>query len=222
MELQSVWKFFHILLFVYWLGGDLGVFYASRYRNNPSVDVRTRQLIAKICGAVDMAPRTTLVLMLPVGLSLADSVGISVIGTGWLTVIWIACLAWLTLVWLLHLKKDNPAVRRFSNVDLLIRATVIVVLVVAAIASFAGGSPFTENWLALKVLLYAGTISCGIGIRMAARPYGPAFQRLVADGSTPKVEDVMRQSARRARRWVKALWVLLLVAAWIGIDKPTL
>ena len=221
MELQSVWKFLHILLFVYWLGGDLGVFYASRYRNNPALDVRTRQLIAKICGAIDMAPRTTLVLMLPVGLSLADSVGISSIGGGWLGVIWIACLAWLALVWLLHVKKDNPAVRRFSNVDLVIRAAVIAVLVIAAIASFAGGSPYAENWLALKVLLYAGMVSCGVGIRLAARPYAPAFQRLVAEGSTPEIEETMRRSATRARAWVKALWVLLLIAAWVGIDKPT-
>ncbi len=221
MELQSVWKLLHILLFVYWLGGDLGVFYASRYRNNPTVDIRTRQLIAKICGAIDMSPRTTLVLTLPVGLSLADSLGFSAIGGGWLGAIWVACLAWLALVWLLHVKKDDPAVRRFSSVDLLIRAAVIVVLVIAAITSFAGGSPFAENWIALKVLLYAGTVFCGIGIRLAGRPYGPAFQRLAAEGSTPEIEETMRRSANRARTWVKALWVLLIIAAWVGIDKPT-
>ncbi len=34
--------FLHILLFVYWLGGDLGVYYSSRYILKPELSPETR------------------------------------------------------------------------------------------------------------------------------------------------------------------------------------
>ncbi|NQV81686.1 MAG: hypothetical protein HQ495_14105, partial [Alphaproteobacteria bacterium] len=64
---ESLIVWLHLLLFVYWLGGDLGVFYSSRFRNDPQYDLKTRLLLARITGDIDMAPRTTMVLMIPIG-----------------------------------------------------------------------------------------------------------------------------------------------------------
>ncbi len=217
---QSFWILAHLLLFAYWLGGDLGVFYASRYRNRGDLDIKTRLLIGKITAAIDMSPRTTLVLMLPVGLTLAANLGLSPVTGVWLALVWIASLAWLLLVWTVHLKKGTERARQFANLDMLIRAAVVVVLTVAAIATFVTGEPFVENWLALKVLLFAGTVFCGIMIRFAIKPYGVIFEEIVAEGSTPEREARFKSAAKVSRFWVKSLWALLLVAAWVGIAKP--
>jgi succinate-semialdehyde dehydrogenase / glutarate-semialdehyde dehydrogenase len=57
----------HILVFVYWLGGDLGAFYASWYVSMPKVSADRRLLASRIVGDVDMAPRTALILALSTG-----------------------------------------------------------------------------------------------------------------------------------------------------------
>lgn len=61
----------HVLVFVYWLGGDLGAFYSSRFLTRPGVTPEKRLLAAKIVGDVDMAPRSALILTFPTGLALA-------------------------------------------------------------------------------------------------------------------------------------------------------
>jgi len=61
----------HVILFAYWLGGDLGVFYASRFVSNPDLGREARKTAAAIMLAVDMSPRICMVLILPTGLHLA-------------------------------------------------------------------------------------------------------------------------------------------------------
>jgi hypothetical protein len=219
---HTIWILVHVLLFVYWLGGDLGVFYGSRFRNSNAQDVPTRQLIGKITGAVDMAPRTTLVLMMPVGLTLAADLDLSPVTGWWLGLVWIASLAWLWLVWRVHLEASPERKKRLAGFDMRLRWLVLVVLTVSALSTFISGEPFGENWLAVKVLLYAAMIGCGIMIRITIKPYGAAFQSLVDNGSTPETEATIQAVAKVSRRWVKTIWALLLVAAWFGIAQPNI
>ena len=72
---QALFALIHVLVFVYWLGGDLGAFYTSRFLTAPDVSADRRLMAAKIVGDVDMAPRTALILALPSGLLLAPSKG---------------------------------------------------------------------------------------------------------------------------------------------------
>ena len=74
----------HVLLFVYWLGADLGVFYASRFRRDPQISPESRLLVTRIARDIDMAPRTTLVLMLPSGFTLAATRGYLSFSDSWL------------------------------------------------------------------------------------------------------------------------------------------
>ncbi|NQV81158.1 MAG: hypothetical protein HQ495_11440, partial [Alphaproteobacteria bacterium] len=96
----------------------------------------------------------------------------------------------------------------------------MLVLAAAAIYSFIEHQPLTENWLALKLLIFAGTILCGIMIRVSVKPYVAAFAEIREHGSTPEREAVLSASAGAARQWVKAIWVLISLAALIGIWQP--
>ena len=62
--------FLHVLLLVYWLGGDLGTFYSSRYIVKPDLSVEARSTALKIMSFCDVFPRICLVLFLPSGITL--------------------------------------------------------------------------------------------------------------------------------------------------------
>ena len=51
----------HVLVFVYWLGGDLGAFYLSRVIGDPARPAAVRIAAAQALGDLDMAPRTAAV-----------------------------------------------------------------------------------------------------------------------------------------------------------------
>ena len=216
----------HVLLFVYWLGGDLGVFYSSKFRNSPKYDPKTRALIGRITADVDMAPRTTMVLMIPIGFSLIAMNGYWVnVPDSLLIFLWIFGVCWLVLVWWLHLTKDVQKKKPWARFDLFIRWVLFIALSASAIISFIMNSLgqsyiYTQNWISLKVFLFACTIFCGIMIRVSAKPYILAFQTMLNEGSTPDGEVEINKSAAAARRWVKMIWILIAAAAFIGIWKP--
>ena len=218
---EAVLLWLHVLLFVYWLGGDLGVFYSSRFRNSSDYSAKTRALIGRITANIDMAPRTTMVLMVPIGFSLVA------LNDYWLNIsdfllifIWLFSALWLGLVWWLHLTKDAERKKPWSKFDLVIRWLLFILLSATAVISFIFGQPYTEHWLALKVLLFACTIFCGIMIRVSAKPYVLAFQKMINEGSSSNLELEINSSAAAARRWVKMIWILISLAAFIGIWKP--
>jgi hypothetical protein len=68
-------KYLHILLFVYWLGGDAGVFYSSKFVTNTQLSREARLTAFKIFINLDMLPRYCLALMLTVGGVLSEFVG---------------------------------------------------------------------------------------------------------------------------------------------------
>ncbi|MSO64339.1 MAG: hypothetical protein EXQ85_00800 [Alphaproteobacteria bacterium] len=212
--------FVHALLFVYWLGGDLGVFYASRFRNNTTYDLKTRQVIGKITADIDMAPRTTLVLMLPIGFSVAAANGWSPVTGLWLVLLWIAGLLWLGLVWWLHIEKDAAKKQPWAKFDLRLRLVLMLVLAASALYSLATGAIYGTSWLALKVFIFSLCILCGYMIRVTARPYVEASQRLAKEGSSPEIEAILRSTSQRPRIWVKCIWGLVALAAFIGLWKP--
>ncbi|MCB1624862.1 MAG: hypothetical protein KDI32_09775, partial [Pseudomonadales bacterium] len=50
-------KYLHLLLFVYWLGGDAGVYYSSGFVIDPKRSRDARLTAAKIFIELDMLPR---------------------------------------------------------------------------------------------------------------------------------------------------------------------
>jgi hypothetical protein len=218
----AVLVFIHALLFVYWLGGDLGVFYASRFRNNTAIDMKTRQVIGKITADIDMAPRTTLILMLPVGVSVAVAGDRLEFGGLWLAILWVVSLAWLALVWWLHIEKDAAKKQPLTKFDMNLRLAIMAVLVVIGVLSYVNGEPFTEKWLALKVLIFAGCMFCGYMIRLTVKPFAEAMARANTEGPSAELDAALKRTASKPRFWVKCIWILVALAAFVGLWKPVL
>lgn len=215
----------HLVLFVYWLGGDLGVFYASRFVLRPDLPPAARAVAARIMVVVDMAPRICLVLILPSGVTL---MALSPYGTAFagrpLAAVWVFGLAWLAVVVLDHRRGDTPLGRRLRDADLAVRFALVAGLLGVSVYTLVDPTPFgaqtNPRWLAGKVAAYALCILCGVLIRRRLRPFGPAFGRLVASGPSADVERAIRTSVQGCLPFVWAIWTLVLIAAALGVAKP--
>jgi hypothetical protein len=204
----------HILVFVYWLGGDLGVFYASTILTDTKTSPQGRIAAAKVLAQVDMAPRSAMILTLPTGLTLASLLGYVDISAVGLLTLWTLALVWLTLAWAIHLKHLSPT-SLWRRADLAIRIVLIGALLAVAIT---GGLPI---FLSLKLAILATTIVLGLLIRRALAPFGAAFGTMVVSGPTPETDHIIAKCLNQSRPAVICIWVLLLMAALLGIAKPT-
>ena len=204
--------FLHVLLFVYWLGADLGVFICSTVGRSQNLTDDQRRGLREAGELIDMAPRTCLVLMVPVGLTLAVNFGSPIRGAPVLTAIWLASLAWLWLVWQVHLQHNSPIGRRLWQIDFGVRGLVMAGFVGFGAWCLATGGPIAGRWLAAKILLFGLIILCGIAVRillLSARPEAPA----PAGAAAPAIGNQIRNV-------VFVIWGLVAVIAFLGVTKP--
>lgn len=213
----ALWTLLHLLVLVYWLGGDLGAFYTSRFLVQPGISSERRLLSAAIVTDVDMAPRTALILAFPTGYMLAQK-------SGWMTVplwtVWcsiVASLVWLGLAWSVHLRHDAGMIW-LRRADLLIRWILSIGLIVVGIGSFVGQVRLPD-FIALKFVLLAMAIFMGLMIRKVLAPLGPALAGL--SGSDPEAAEAqVARTLGRARPLVLVIWCLILIASLTGLLKP--
>lgn len=220
IDTQTIWIAVHVLLLVYWLGADVGVFVSSLQIIKPENSLETRATIVKIIGFVNWFPNVASILMLPVGLMLATGRGLFLIEGPWLALPWTIAGIWLLISVGATTQRGTPIGKTYATIDQWIRYALIAVLVVSAVVSFAGDGPFRSNWLALKVMLFAYVLACGLGLRFTFAALGPAFARLMAEGSSPEIEAAIKRPVMRVKPWVLGLWAGLVAMALIGIAQP--
>lgn len=226
LNARSLAILLHILLLTYWLGGDLGVFYSSKFITDPKVPLAGRNVATKVMHVVDMAPRVCLVLFLPSGVTLMalDDFGRDVF-SGWpLAFIWVASLVWLALVVLDYRKRPQRFADLAHRVDFIVRIALVAGLLGVSAYTLVATEPFgvttNPDWLAGKVAAYAICILGGLMIRVKLRPFGAAYAQLQASGSTPALEKTIRGSVRGSIPYVLVIWAMVLVAAFLGVVKP--
>lgn len=210
-------QYAHILLLVYWLGADLGVYLCAKCVERPDLSLDERRRFLALLAAIDMGPRTALVLMIPTGLLLA-ALG------GWLPLapaaVAAACLAsagWLALVWYLHRSGSlAPTLRRLDHG---LRHAVVAVAALAGLAlllqSIAG-----PRWLGVKLLAYAGAVLMGLMLRGVLAEWGRGFAELREPATVPAGNARIARAAGPSRRYAWALWACVLLAALMGVTKP--
>lgn len=208
----------HILIPIYWLGGDLGAFYGSTFMVDPKRSVGERMMALKILNNIDMAPRTTLILAFPTGFALAWA-------KGWLDVpgmlvaaVVVSFLAWLALAWVVHLQHGGGA--GFKKLDIAIRYAVLAALGSIGILGLLGTVtiPF---FIALKLCILACCIGLGLVVRKQLVPLFGAIRVMASTGPTPESDATIAAVNGRARISVLTIWALVLLASFLGIATPT-
>ncbi|MFC9971098.1 hypothetical protein ACFVH6_09380 [Spirillospora sp. NPDC127200] len=223
------WILLHLVLFVFWLGGDLGVFYSSRYVLRPDLAPAARATALNVMSGLDLGPKICLVLFLPSGVTLMalEPHGARMFGapafTAWqLALVWAFSLAWLAATVVDH--RAHGRFRWVRRADWAVRTGLVAALAVVALYTLLAARPFgvttDPRWLGGKLALYTLALACGLGIRLTLRPFGPAFGALMAGGSTPEAERVLKRSVDGCLPWVFGIWASVLAAAALGVLKP--
>ncbi len=210
-------KFLHIVCFVYWLGGDLGTFYASRFvvRSNLSLESRTTALT--IMMGCDQGPRFAMPLILPLGLSMAQITGLFTISSQWMLFVWGLALLWVAVVIILpfaHGKSFIPALTQF---DFYFRLVAIVGLGGVSIYALLSGKILLVDWLAIKLLIFALLVACGLMIRVGLKPFTAAWIELSGGNNSDDVNRRINASIAKCRPYVYAIWLGLLASAAYGV-----
>jgi len=211
---------------------DIGVFSSSFWTRNRKLSPETRLQIGRLAGLLDMGPRSSLILMLAVGLTLTlmGNWGLAALGPNApviVGVIVVVCLVWVWAVWQQYfavhaLAAGQPLGGRaffiggFRRFDLVMRVVLGVVLVLVAISgAFAGAA-----WLNWKLGLFGLIVLAGVGIRLVADQFPIALGEIGRLGSTPEREARLDSSLRRAYPFVLALWAGLVIMLGLAVAKP--
>ncbi|SUD49263.1 Uncharacterised protein [Nocardia otitidiscaviarum] len=223
------WILLHLVLFVFWLGGDLGVYYSSRFVIDPRLTPAARSSALAIMSGLDLGPKICLVLFLPSGVTLmalephgASLFGIDFFPWWFVVAVWLFAAVWLTLAVIAH--RTHGRIAGIYRADLAIRVAVIAGALTSGGYALVAAEPFgvttDPRWLGGKILLYGLAIAAGLGIRMTLRPFGPAFATLMSSGSSEPVERTLRRSVDGCLPYVWAIWGSVLAAAALGVLKP--
>jgi len=223
MQPYDVWVFVHILLFVIWLGGDIGVFILGQHFRKRDYPLDTRLTLLKLLVINDMGPRTAWALMVPVSITLVATGNYMQVPAVMLVVAWAVGGVWLALVWGAHLNDQTPLAARLRVAEFWLKLGLTGFYLGLGAWSFADPqAALSADWLALKALLFGAIFVVAIMIDIAFKPLGPALGALIEQGSTDSTEIPVLTIMNRTRVWVVGVYILLVVIAAVGTLKPTL
>lgn len=220
VDSHSVWVFIHIMLFVYWLGADLGVFVGAIWSKNRALSVPERMTLLKLTLVLDMTPRTTFPLMMPVGFHLAQGMGWVTLPSWGLAASWIIALAWIVLIWAIPMNEGKPRQKTLMLGQTVWLAVIGTAWVIAGVMSFGDGEPFATGWLAAKAIGFGFICYLAILIDVVFKPAIPAFIELATKGSSDAVESVITGTINKVLAVVLTLYAVLAIMGFLGVVKP--
>ena len=222
-------KYLHILLFVAWLGIDVGVFSSSFVVRNRGLSGETRMVLRRLMRGLDLAPRLSLVLMIPIVVTLAHATNTGALGLpdallwaiGAGGLLWAALLVWnfaqADALGTITRPDRRQLVRAIARVDTGLRMCAAAGFLTTGVWSIVSDGPWQVWTVAWKSTIFGLVVLAGLWIRFAGKAFGPALRTVVADGET---EDQLRRmdiAMRRVYPAVVGIWVALLVMAGIAV-----
>ena len=213
--------FVHLILFVFWLGADIGVFMLGQhFRRRHDYDVPQRLILLQLLVNLDLVPRIAWALMFPITLSMIDA------GQWWPLPLWALLLAWVIgggwiwLIWDAHKHDQTPRAVRNRKIEFLLKIGLTVFYLGLGLVSLVEKTPLEPTWLATKALMFGLIFAAAIMIDIAFKPVGPYLMKLISDGSSDETEIPLRRTMDRTRIWVWIVYALLLATAFLGNVKP--
>jgi len=211
----------HLLLFVLWLGADVGVFLLGQhFRKRHIYTLDQRIALLKLLVIVDLVPRAAWALMVPVSLTVADA------GNWWdlepagLVVAWSLGGAWLWLIFDAHKHDQTERAARDRRNENFLKAILTLFYLWLGIQSLLTAWPLAPIWLALKALAFGLIFLAAIMIDISFKPVGPQLVRLLKEGSSDATEVPLRRTMDRTRIWVWVVYAMLIVTSYLGNVKP--
>ncbi|XUU61154.1 hypothetical protein ACRAQ6_02475 [Erythrobacter sp. HA6-11] len=213
--------YIHLLLFVLWLGADVGVFLLGQhFRKRETYTLDQRIALLKLLVEVDMVPRSAWALMVPLSLTVVDMGNWWDVPTALSIAAWVIGLAWLWLVWDSHKHDQTPRAARNRKIESVISWTIGAFYLGLGGVSLTTDGPLMPDWLAWKALLFGAIFVAAIMIDIAFKPVGAQLGALLENGSSDETEIPLRQTMDKTRIWVWIVYILLMITAFLGNLKP--
>ena len=211
----------HLLLFVLWLGADVGVFLLGQhFRKRHIYTLDQRIALLKLLVIVDLTPRTAWALMVPLSLTVSYvggwwDVPVAVVGAAW-----IIAAFWLWLVFDAHAHDMTPRAARDRRWEGWLSYLLCAGYLWLGAQSLLTGHPIAVGWLAWKALLFGLIFAAAIMIDVSFKPVGGLLGTLLRDGSSDATELPLLRVMNQTRYWVWCVYALLIVTSWLGVVKP--
>ncbi len=213
--------YLHTVLFVYWLGGDLGVYLSSRFVADRNLSLDERFRFMQVLMQCDMGPRTALIGLIPLGFQMAWMQGLSPIGGAPLIAIWVFCMIWLAANWWMFFNDQHAMTPKLRGVDIYIRYAVILGMGGLGLMSLMTATPIADKWLAAKLLLFGFAVVLGVYLRSEIKNWIIGFGMVRAGGdAATKGNDIIEAALDRSKVAAMILWTVVAVIAFLGKVKP--
>ena len=212
-------KWAHIIAMAYWLGGEWGVFNASRPITNTALSLEERRRHMETAYRIDILPRTGIILLLPLGLHMGAILRVQPLQGDWIVGMWIVVAIWLSITFSAFVKRGTDTGVRLTKIDEGFRYLVIPLLLIFGVYSLVKGTPFTAPWYSAKVALYGFALIIGLLLRFIMRHWVMLFRQIAA-GPNPEAEARLDKELAFGRKLAYLYWVVIATVAYFGVAKP--
>ena len=220
MSASLIWGYVHILVFVFWLGADVGVFTGAWLSRDASRSFEARSAYLRVSLAVDLLPRSMFAIILPVGLHLTAALGLYAIPAWLFAASWTLAVAWIATILFIFFREGSVVAHALAKAQMAGEFVLGIIIGGIGLMSLLGDGPIREGWLAGKIVLLGLLFFIAIVLELAFRPALIPFMEIGTDGSTPQRERRYSNAVNRALAVVVVLYLTLAVIAWFGKVKP--
>jgi hypothetical protein len=208
------------MLVVLSLGTDIGVFAASLQAKRADLSFETRLTLMKLVGRLDLFPRISFALFLPVGLHLAQGLGLYPVTPGILATSWLIVIFWIALIVVVYNNEGTRLAITLIGVQTVLQLAVGGVFVTIGAKSLITGAPLDQGWFALKMLLFGLMFWTAMVVEVIYRPLFDPFLEIGRSGSTPEREARVTKYFHRSLIGVFVIYLQVAGMAFLGATKP--
>ncbi|HBZ49951.1 MAG TPA: hypothetical protein DEO43_06500 [Halieaceae bacterium] len=214
---MEFWLYLHILLLVFWVGTDLGVFLAAKYSERSEFSMESRQVVLMLGMMLDRLPRSALVLIVPSGLMLTQASGLTELSPSSVLGIWVFAACWLALLWAGFLSESTRIQSLLAAINWWLNLILALVLLIVVVYSYV--HQLLPSWILTKILLVALICVAGFLLDLLFGPAMGIFAHLADMPSDVALNHQYRQALRPVYWVVLLIYVLALGAAAVGVFK---
>lgn len=215
--MDAFWLYLHILLLVFWVGTDLGVFIAARWSERPELSIETRQTVLQLGMVLDRLPRSALAMIIPSGCQLAQASGWLSLPGSYLFAMWATSGVWLLILWRGFL-STNPAIQEHSA-KINWALNLIFAIAVSGAGIYLYMNAIVPIWLALKILAVGGIFCAGVVLDLMFKPAIDQFLALATDPNNPELNAGYQKAMAPVYIAVLFIYAFALIAAALGVFK---
>lgn len=208
------------MLFGFWIGTHVAIIallWQMRFAEGHD-DAQKR--LTGAMHSVERLSKTAFVLMLPMGLQLAENLGLFQLGGMGAFGVWIIAILWLVGIWVQPRGARTDIAVGLRAAQRVLMVSVGLIMIGTAALSLLNSSPIAYDWLSGKFALYGAALLIIFGIEYVTQPVmysaaGPGLR------PTRPLAEAVSIALPKATILSVLLLICLGAASYLGLVQPT-